>query len=173
LLSCGGEPLKRNVMRLSKPLKFLLDLVKSVGLYLIVVVGGTVGFLSLAPVVGYVPYSDRPGSGWFGRFPAISWAEFVENVQFMVDWAQLFVWHAIILALLIFLLARGLELVRAPRLVVAIICAVVSAFFTGFLVAAAGWYIAIGAAAVYFAMFLALVFGALLLPKRIARIGDA
>ncbi|SRR6266550_388959 len=161
-------------MRLSKPLKFLLDLVKSVGLYIIVVVGGTVAFLSLAPVVGYVPYSDRPGTGWFGRFPAISWAEFSETFRFMIDWARLFIWHAIILALLIFLLARGLELVRAPRLVVAIICAVVSAFFTGFLIAAAGWYIAIGAAAVYFAMFLALVFGALLLPKRrIAKIADA
>jgi len=161
-------------MRLSKPLKFLLDLVKSIGLYLVVVVGGTVAFLSLAPVVGYLPYSDRPGPGWYARFPAVSWAEFIETVRFMVDWARLLIWHAIILALLIFLLARSLELVRVPRVVVAIICAVVSAFFTGVLIGAAGWYIAIGAAAVYFAMFLALVFGALLLPKRpIAKIADA
>ena len=155
-----------NTESLPQPLKFFLDLFKSVGLYLIVVVGGTVAFLSLAPVVGYVPYSDRPGTGWFGRFPAISWAEFIGNLRFMVGWARLFVWHAVILAVLIFLLARSLELVRAPRLVVAIICAVVSAFFTGFLMEAAGWFIAIGAAPVYFSMFLGLVFGALLLPRR-------
>ena len=153
-------------MYLTKPLRFSFDLTKSVGLYVLIVVGGTLTFLSVAPVVGYLPYSDRPGPGWYGRFPAISWGEFVEHVRFMVDWTSLFIWQAMFLALLIFLLARGLELVRTPRLVVAVICAVVSAFLTGYLVLAAGWYISIGAAAVNFAMFLALVFGAFLLPRR-------
>ena len=153
-------------MRLPQPLRFFLDLVKTVGLYLLVVIGGTVAFLSLAPVFGYLPYSDRPGPGWYGRFPAISWAEFIETVWYMLDWAKLFIWQSSFCALLIFLLARGLELVRTPRIAVAIVCAVVSVFFTGFLILAAGWYIAIGAAPFYFAIFLAVVFGALLVPKR-------
>ena len=160
-------------MRLPQPLGFVLDLVKSVGLYVLVVIGGTVAFLSLAPVVGYLPYSDRPGPGWHGRFPAISWAEFVENVKFMLDWASLFIWQAIFFALLIFFLARGLELVRTPRLAVAIVCAVVSVFFTGFLMLAAGWYIALGAAPFYFSILLAVVFGAILLPRRRRKIADA
>jgi hypothetical protein len=161
-------------MRLPQPLKFFLDLVKSVGLYLLVVIGGTVAFLSLAPLFGYLPYSDRPGPGWYGRFPAISWAEFIETVRYMLDWAKLFIWQSVFCALLIFLLARGLELVRTPRIAVAIVCAVVSAFFTGVLILAAGWYIAIGAAAFYFAISLAVVFGALLVPKRPVRsVGDA
>jgi hypothetical protein len=118
-------------MHLPRALRFFLDLIKSVGLYLLVVIGGTIAFLSLAPVFGYLPYSDRPGPGWYGRFPAISWAEFIETVWFMLGWAALFIPHSIVCGLLIALLARGLELVRTPRLVVAIVCAVVSVFFTG------------------------------------------
>jgi hypothetical protein len=161
-------------MRLPRPLKIFFDLLKSVGLYLLVVIGGTVAFLSLAPVFGYLPYSDRPGPGWYGRFPAISWAEFIDTVRYMLGWAKLFIWQASFFALIIFLLARGLELVRTPRFVVAIICAVVSVFLTGLLMLAAGWYISIGAAPFYFAILLSVVFGALLVPKRPVRSnGDA
>lgn len=161
-------------MRLPKPLRFILDLGRSVSLYLLVVIGGTVAFLSLAPVFGYLPYSDRPGPGWYGRFPAISWPEFIETLRYMLDWAKLFIWQSVFCALLIFLLARGLELIRTPRIAVAIVCAIVSVFFTGVLILAAGWYISIGAAAFYFAISLAVVFGALLVPKRpVKSVGDA
>ena len=153
-------------MHLPQPLRFLLDLVKSVVLYMLVVIGGTVAFLCLAPVFGYLPYSDRPGPGWYGRFPAISWSEFIENGRFMLDWAGLFFWQAILCALVIFFLARGLELVQTPRIAVAVVCSILSVFLTGFLILAAGWYISIGAAPFYFAILLAVLFGALLLPKR-------
>ena len=153
-------------MHLPQPLRFLLDLVKSVVLYLLVVIGGTVAFLCFAPVFGYLPYSDRPGPGWYGRFPAISWGEFIGEVQFMLAWTELFIWPSIVCGLILFFLARGLELVRTPRIAVAIVCSLISVFFTGYLILAAGWYISIGGAAFYFAILLALVFGALLLPKR-------
>ena len=84
----------------------------------------------------------------------------------MLDWAGLFYWQAIFCALVIFFLARGLELVRTPRIAVAVVCSIVSVFFTGFLILAAGWYISIGVAPFYFAILLAVLFGALLLPKR-------
>ena len=154
------------IIHLHPILRFVFDLVKSVGLYVVIVIGGTICFLCLAPVVGYLPYSDRPGPGWYGSFPAINWAEFIETVRFMLSWAELFIWQAILFALLIFLLARSLELIRTPRFVVAIVCAVVSVFLTGFLILAAGWYISLGAAPFYFAILLALVFGGLLIPKR-------
>lgn len=153
-------------MHLPQVLRFLLDLVKSVVLYMLVVIGGTVAFLCLAPVFGYLPYSDRPGPGWYGRFPAISWSEFIENGRFMLDWAGLFIWQAVLCALVIFFLARGLELVRTPRIAVAVVCTIVCVFFTGFLILAAGWYISIGAAPFYLSILLAVLFGALLLPKR-------
>lgn len=52
---------------------------KSLALYLLGAVGGTVTFLSLAPVVGYLPYSDRPGPGCLGSFSAVNWHEFVQS----------------------------------------------------------------------------------------------
>jgi hypothetical protein len=146
--------------------KLILDVAKSLGLYLLVVVGGTVAFLSVAPVVGYLPYSDRPGPGWFGSFPAVSWQEFLETFRFMLGWAMLLAPYAVVAGLIVFILARALEFVRTPRLIVALVCAVISAFFSGYLVLAFGWYIAIGAPPVYFAMLLGLLFGGLLLPKR-------
>ena len=152
-------------MRLPRPLKILLNLALSVALYVLVVIGGVVAFLCIAPVFGYLGYSDRPGPGWFGHFPAITWGEFLENARFMFGWARLFVWQSLFFGLLIVLLARGLELVRTPRIAVAIVCAIVSVFFTGFLMLAAGWYIALGAAPFYFSILLAVFFGAILLPK--------
>jgi len=136
------------------------------GLYVLVVIGGTIAFLCLAPVFGYLGYSDRPGPGWFGHFPAITWPEFVENAQFMFGWAKLFVWQSLFFGFLIVLLARGLEWMRTPRLAVAIISAVASVFFTSFLMLAAGWYISLGPAPFYFSILLAVLFGAILLPKR-------
>jgi hypothetical protein len=154
-------------MRLPNPLKyFLFRLLIPVALYVLVVIGGTVAFLCIAPVFGYLGYSDRPGPGWFGHFPAITWSEFRDNALFFLDWATLFIRHSLLFGLLIVLLARGLELVRTPSIAVAIICAVVSVFLTGYLMLAAGWIIALGAVPFYFSLLLALLFGAILLPKR-------
>lgn len=154
-------------MRLPQPLKyFLFRLLIPVALYVLVVIGGTVAFLCIAPVFGYLGYSDRPGPGWFGRFPAISWSEFRDNTVFMLQWATLFIWHSLLVGLLIVLLARGLEFVRTPRIAVAIVCALVSVFLTGYLMLAAGWIIALGPAPFYFSLLLAVLFGAILLPKR-------
>jgi hypothetical protein len=154
-------------MRLPQPLKYILfRLLIPVVLYVLVVIGGTVAFLCVAPVFGYLGYSDRPGPGWFGRFPAIGWSEFRENSVFMFQWATLFIWHSMLFGLLIVLLARGLELMRAPRIVVAIGCALFSVFLTGYLMLAAGWIIALGPVPFYFSLLLSAVFGAILLPKR-------
>jgi hypothetical protein len=145
---------------------FLFRLVIPVALYVLIVIGGTIAFLCIAPVFGYLGYSDRPGPGWFGRFPAIGWSEFRENAVFMLQWATLFLWHSLFFGLLIVLLARGLELVRTPRIAVAIACALVSVFLTGYLMLAAGWIIALGPVPFYISLLLAVLFGAILLPKR-------
>ena len=162
-------------MRLPQPLKyFLFRLLVPVALYVLIVIGGVVAFLCVAPVFGYLGYSDRPGPGWFGRFPAITWPEFLENGRFMFGWARLFIWQSLFFGLLIVLLARGLELMRTPRVAVAIVCAIASVFFTGFLMLAAGWYIALGAAPFYFSILLAVLFGAILLPRpRLPKPADA
>ena len=156
-----------SVMCLPNPLRYLLfRLLIPVALYVLLVIGGTVAFLCIAPVFGYLGYSDRPGPGWLGRFPAVTWLEFRGNALFFLEWATVFIWHSLFFGLLIVLLARGLELVGAPRIAVAIVCAVVSVFLTGYLMLAAGWIIALGAVPFYFSLLLALLFGAILLPQR-------
>jgi hypothetical protein len=46
-------------------MRLLLRFLKAVALYLATVVGGVTLFLIFAPLFGYLPYSDRPGPGWF------------------------------------------------------------------------------------------------------------
>lgn len=145
---------------------WLFDLLKAVGLYLLVVVGGSVCFLSLAPVFGYLPYSDRPGPGWIGKFPGIGWADFWHGVVFMSGWALLLMPLATIAALILFSIARILEWLKTPPSVVAVIGGLLAGLVSGYIVLGLGWYIAIAQAPVYFAAILGLVYGSVLLPRR-------
>ena len=150
--------------------KLAIDLLKTVGLYLVVVVGGVLSFLSLAQVFGYLPYSDRPGPGWFGRFPAISWAEFWHGASYHFGWSALLLPYAAVSGFIMFLIVRVLERFRTPRVVVAVVGALLGGIVSGYIVLGVGWYIAIAAAPVYVAMVLGLIFGALLLPRRRVRV---
>ena len=144
---------------------WLFDVLRSVGLYLVVVVGGSVCFLSLAPVFGYLPYSDRPGPGWIGKFPGVGWHDFWHNVVFMFDWALLLIPLATIAGLVVFSIARILECFGTPRTIVAIAGGLLAGFVSGYIVAGVGWYIAIGQAPVYFATALGLIYGSVVLPR--------
>ena len=50
--------------------RFIRGYAIAVGLFLLVIVGSMITTLTLASAVGYLPYSDRPGPGWYG--PSIS-----------------------------------------------------------------------------------------------------
>jgi len=146
--------------------RWAIDLLRMEGLYLLIVVGGTLSFLVLAPVFGYLPYSDRPGPGWFGKFPALSWAEFRNEVGFQFGWSILLLPYAAGCGLILFVVVRVLEQFRAPHIAVSVIAALLSGLVSGYVVAGIGWYIAIAAAPVYLALLLGLLFGGLLLPRR-------
>jgi hypothetical protein len=141
------------------------DLVKSVGLYLVIIVGGVFAFLSLAPVFGYAPYGDRPGPGWYGRFPATTWHSFWDGVVFLSGWATLLVLYVAAVGILLFGVTRLLERARLPRVAVAIVAALLSGIASGYIVAGIGWYIAIAGSAVDFATVLGIIYGGWLLPK--------
>ena len=145
--------------------KLLIDLLRSVGLYVLLIVGGSFVFLTLAPVFGYLPYSDRPGPGWIGKFPAIGWADFWHTAQNMFGWALLLVPYAIVAGLIIFSVARLLERFRTPRIAVALVAAVLAGLVSEHIVLGIGWYIAIAQAPGYVAMALGLMYGGFLLPR--------
>ena len=153
-------------------LRFVWDWVKATAVYLLVVAGGLTLFLILSPLFGYLPYSDRPGPGWFGRFPAVGWAEFWSNAWRMLSYGAFIALLIAIGGALCALLIRGAEYFRAPVLAVRIGGGLVTAVVTAWFVMGAAWYIALGLAGWVVSIGLGLVAGAWILPRR-TRIGVA
>lgn len=141
--------------------RFAKDLVKSVALYCLTVAGGTVLLLLVLSGIGYLPYSDRPGPGWHAaHIPTL------REIGFYLSFGTFFlVTLSLFWGVALFLFARCLGWLSAPRPLVAVSGAIAAGFVTCMGVAGAGWYIAIAAFPVYAAGILGLLFGALLLPR--------
>src|SRR5437870_3275669 len=122
---------------------FLLSTVGGV----LAVSGGTFLFLLLASSIGYLPYSDRPGPGWYGgHLP--EWQE----VRFFAGFAfRMLALFAVIWTAFVFLFGSILAALRLPRVAIGIVTGLLSAWLAMFGIAAAGWMIAIAAAPVYVA----------------------
>lgn len=147
-------------------LRGLWAFAKSVALYLGIVAGGLTVFLIFAPLFGYLPYSDRPGPGWFGSFPALGWTEFWSNALGMAGFG-LFI--AILIALggaIVVGIIRLTERFHAPILAVRVGGAALSAVVTAYFVMGAGWYISLGLPAWIVAVALGALAGGWFLPQR-------
>jgi len=145
--------------------RFLVDLGKTAGTYLLVVGGGTLALLLATTFIGYLPYSDRPGPGWYGLRVGITLGE----VSFLVSWAIFLVIPAAVIGAMLFISAQLLLWIRTPRWLIATLGAAASALLSLILVAATGWIIAIGAVPVYGAALLGGVYGGWLLPNQAAQ----
>lgn len=146
-------------------MKIVIDLLKTIGKYLLIVVGGTILFLILSPVAGYVPYSDRPGPGWHGNPFEITWEDFTGNARYMFGFSIFLSMYAIFNAVILYAVVRLLEKFHVHKTIVAIIGAVFSGFLSSYMVAGIGWYIAIGLTAIIVSLILGVIFGAFVLPK--------
>ena len=147
-------------------LRFCWDVTKGTLLYLAIVAGGLTLFLVLAPIFGYLPYSDRPGPGWYGHFPALGWSEFWSNALEMLSYGTFI---ALLIAIgggVCVLLIRLAERFGAPLLAVRLAGGLLTAIVTGWFVLGAGWYIALGLPAWITATTLGLIAGAWILPRR-------
>jgi len=151
--------------------RFLIELAKTTGTYVLVVVGGTVILLIISSFIGYLPYSDRPGPGWHGWRGNIS----VREILFFLSWAALGVIPGSIYGSLLFLSIQLLRWIQTPLLFIRALGAISSGFLSFYLILGLGWYIAIAAFPVYGAGVLGLLFGGWLLPRQVARtdIGSA
>jgi hypothetical protein len=146
--------------------RLLWDLLSSTALYLAVVAGGLTIFLSLAPLVGYLPYSDRPGAGWIGRYPAMGWTDFWRNSWQMLSYG---VFIAVLLAIggvVCVVSIRATERLRAPNWILRAVGGLLSAVITGYFVLGAGWYISLGQPGLFLAVLLGAIAGAFVLPRR-------
>ena len=140
------------------------DLVKSTALYLAVVAGGLTVFLIVSPLFGYLPYSDRPGPGWFSRFPGIGWTDFWDNAWHMLGFGLFIALLIAIGGAVSVLFVRAVERTRAPVWLLRSAGGLMTAVVTGYFTLGAGWYIALSQAGVVVAMLLGAVAGALVLP---------
>jgi hypothetical protein len=149
-----------------KVARLLWDLVLSTALYLAVVAGGLTIFLSLAPLFGYLPYSDRPGAGWYGHFPAIGWTDFWRNSWQMLGYGLFVAMLLAIGGVVCVLSIRAAERVRAPQWILRTFGGLLSAVVTGYFTLGAGWYISLSEPGLLVAVLLGAMAGALVLPRR-------
>lgn len=135
---------------------FLIDALKSYCLYLLVVVVGTGILMFVASSIGYGAYSDRPGTGWFGFHPTFS----VANAEFLGSFVLFTTWMSLLSLFIpaLMLLAAGIRRLRLPRIAVALILMPLFALATFWLLATAGWYIAIDGVFVIVAVALSILF---------------
>ena len=135
------------------------DVIRTIGDYVLVVLWGTVGLLILSTLVGYLPYSDRPGPGWHGAGQTAS----LSVVWFFLWWAGFAARSVATVGLVLFVGARILQLIKCPFWLIRVIGALASGFLSLYVIAGLGWYIAVAAVPVYAAGVLGLAFGAFLL----------
>jgi hypothetical protein len=142
-------------------MRFIAALAK----YAAFVVGGVTLFLILAPVVGYLPYSDRPGAGWHASFPALGLREFLANARDMLG-LGLFLGILFVIPGAVGLLAiRGFERLSRHAWTRRIGAAAIAAATAGYWMLGAGWYIAAGVPLLVIATILGAVAGGWLLAS--------
>jgi hypothetical protein len=122
---------------------------------------GTSIVLLLSSCFGYLPYSDRPGPGWWGRVHWPSWAEFVTYIGF----APWFAYFCLFFGLGIFALCLVLGIASTPRWLNRLLGGVIAAAAAGLAVMGAGWYLALAAIGPDAAVVLGLLYGVFLFPR--------
>jgi len=124
--------------------------------------------LTIPPLVGCVSYSDRPGPGCYGLSSRFGLKEFAHHATAMVSYALfagLFLWPSAFLCILLALLTRSRPRTRWVR---ATLLGIIGVVATGYLTAAAGWYMALSGTGALAVALAGAAVAAFLVPKLIA-----
>jgi hypothetical protein len=130
------------------------------GLYCLVLLGGILLLLVGCALVGYLPYSDRPGPGW-GAPHLPGW----EEIRFYMGWEFLVVPVLLFWGTIFFAFARLIAWLRVPRWLLGLSAGILCGLLSLVVTAGVGWYISIAAFPVYGAGVLGLLFGCVVLPR--------
>lgn len=137
-----------------------LNYVKAVSWYLLLLVSSLLLALIISQLVGYLPYSDRPGPGW--QRPTFS----LNEIGFFVGWALFFLLPpALIYGGAISAIAFALRALRSPLLLARIVFGAIAGLISSDLVASAGWIIAIASFTTVVGGIVGLAWGAFILPR--------
>ena len=146
-------------------MRALVRFFRSLALFLLVVVGGVTLFLILAPLFGYLPYSDRPGPGWYGRFPAMGWSEFRASSWDMLGFGLFLGIVFPVPGAAGVLLIRAFECAVRNRTARRGAATLIAALAAGWWILGAGWYISAGLPLLVLATLLGAVMGGALLAS--------
>jgi hypothetical protein len=116
--------------------------------------------LTVMSSVGYLPYSDRPGPGWFGP---LHWPS-VQELGVYFGFAPLFAYTCLFYGIGLFLIALALRFAHLPKWLWRVVGAALSALFALLAISGAGWMIAISSAGVYSGFIFGLLYGAFVFP---------
>jgi hypothetical protein len=128
--------------------------------YTLFLAGGTFLLLVVVSAFGYLPYSDRPGPGWY-----VAHIPNLQEIGYYASWATFLVGpFALLWGALLFVLIRALGWLAMPGWFVRTIAAVFAFFLSLLGLASAGWYIAIAGVVVYGGATIGSLFGGWILP---------
>lgn len=128
---------------------------------LAIILGGLFLYMVAALMVGYLPYSDRPGPGWYEGEIQMNW----KGVKFIIDFILFLGIYITGSLVLVFLLFRIFRLFGYNRLVYSILGGLIIGFVSLYCTLGIGWYIAIDGSTVIAGGFLGCLYGATIFPK--------
>lgn len=129
--------------------------------YALFLAGGTFLLLVSVSAIGYLPYSDRPGPGWYAAHIPNS-----QEIGYYASWATFSVGpFALVWGVLLFVLVRALGWLATPKWFVKTVGALCAFFLSLLGLAAAGWFIAIAGTMVYGGAAIGSLFGGWILPR--------
>ena len=126
---------------------------------------GTSLVLLIASCAGYLPYSDRPGPGWWGR---VHWPDWTEIGTYL-GFAPWFAYFCLFFGVGLFLLSLVLGFASTPRWLNRIVGGVIAALAAALAVAGSGWYLALAPIGPNSALAIGFLYGAFLFPRFVAR----
>lgn len=127
---------------------------------LLIILGGLFLYMATVTTIGYLPYSDRPGPGWYKDELSISWNE----INFI--WGFILFLGIYVLAelIIVYFFFRLIRLIGYNRIIYSIIGGLIIGFLTLYNTLGIGWYIAIDQTTVIAGGILGLIYGTTLFP---------
>lgn len=141
----------------------LLNFVKHLLWGVMIILGGLFLYMTLIQAIGYLPYSDRPGSGWYKDEFSLTWNE--------IEYIWGFIWflgiYISVELIIVYFLFRLFRLIGYNRVVFAILGGLIIGFLSLYTTFGIGWYIAIDSSSVICSGILGIIYGSTLFPTYI------
>lgn len=128
---------------------------------LLIILGGLFLYMTIAISIGYLPYSDRPGSGWYKKPFGISWDE-ISYIWSFILFLGIYILGTLIIVYFLFRLFR---LIGYNKIIYSILGGLIIGFLSLYWTYGIGWYIAIDGSTILTGGILGVIYGATLFPK--------